>query len=108
LSATADVGTTARRRVPGPVGADLLRDAVVVAGDHLDRHVEAVQPVQRLVRVSLRAIDEREEAGEIEVVLVLFGQGFAAAVGDAGGDGDHAAAFGELSVDDGLCVWGDG
>ena len=80
------------------VGADLLRDAVVVAGDDLHLHVQASEAVERVAGVGLRAIDEGEEAREVEVVLVVGGQGYAA-VGGARRDRDHAAAGGELPVE---------
>ena len=57
------------------VGADLLRDAVVVAGDDLHLDVEALEAVERVAGVGLRTIDEGEEAREVQVVLVVGAQG---------------------------------
>ena len=57
------------------VGADLLRDAVVVAGDDLHLHVEELEAVERLLGVGLRAIDEGEEAREVEVAFIVGVQG---------------------------------
>jgi hypothetical protein len=88
------------------VGADLLRDAVVVAGDDLHLHVEAPQALERLLGVGLRAIDEREEAREVQFALVVGVQG-RAVLGAAGSDGDHAAARGELAVEHSLRSWSD-
>ena len=87
------------------VAADLLRDAVVIACDDLHLHVEALETVERLVGVGLRAIDEGEEACEVQVALVLGAQGRAALGGGARRDRNHAAAGGELAVEHGLRSW---
>ena len=88
------------------VGADLLRDAVVVAGDDLHLHVKAPESVERRLGVGLRAIDEGEKPHEVQVALVVGVQG-CAAVGRARGDGDHAAAGGELAFEHRVRLWRD-
>ena len=60
--------------------------------------VEAPEAIECLAGVGLRTIDEREEAREVQIVLVVGRHGRAAVCG-ARGDGDHAAAGGELAIE---------
>ena len=93
--------------VEADVGADLLRDAVVVAGDDLDLDVEAPEAVERLARVGLGPVDEREEAGERRGRARRRRSGVVRPSRGARGDGDHAAAGGELRVEHRLRLRGD-
>src|SRR5581483_5133965 len=76
------------------VGADFGGDAVVVAGDQLHLDLERVQARERVGGVGPRRVEEAEEAGELEVVLVVRRE-VDLAVGGPGGDGDDAVAGGE-------------
>jgi hypothetical protein len=67
----------------------------------LHLHVEALQARDCSLSVGLGAIDEREEAGHLQVVLVVGVEGRATSSGPRP-DGDHAAAGGELVVEHGL------
>ena len=88
------------------VGADLLRDAVVVAGDDLHLHVEAPEPVER--RRGRRPSDDRRTSGSPRGRRSRSSSALrvAAAVGRARRDGDHAAAGRELAVEHGLRLLG--
>ena len=63
------------QRVQAQIAAHLDRDLRAVAGDHLHHDSEPIEPRQRGRGVGLRAVDEHEEAGELEVLLVGVARG---------------------------------
>ena len=73
----------------------LAATRAVVAGDDLDRDAERGELGDRRAGVGLRPVDEREEAGELEVALVGRRSGDRRPGAGAGGDGDDAGAVGE-------------
>jgi hypothetical protein len=80
--------------VQAKVAADLGGDHRVVAGDDLDRDAEGAELGDRGAGVGLGAVDEGEEAGQVQAVLV--GRSRDGQPGRlAGGDGDDAGAVGE-------------
>ena len=79
------------------VMADLLSDAIVVAGDDLYRDVQPLEAGECVARIVLGTIDERQKSGQGQVVLVI-GRQRRTAVGSARCDGDHSRAGGELCV----------
>ena len=76
----------------------LWRDAVVVAGDHLDLDLEPPQPRERVGCVGLRGVLEAQKTGEGEAVLVV-GRQACLALGGPDGYGDNAAALRELCIE---------
>jgi hypothetical protein len=56
--------------VQAEVAADLAGDGAVVAGDDLDDHTKTVEFGDRLAGIGFGAVDEGEEADQVQVVLV--------------------------------------
>jgi hypothetical protein len=83
------------------VFAHLFRDEVVVARDHLHLDAEAVQPAERICRVGLRTVHERQEARQREVTFVVSRE-LRPSVRGPRGDGDDAAALPEQPVQHGM------
>jgi hypothetical protein len=78
-----------------------------VAGDDLYLHVEDPEARERVLRVSLRAIDEGEKARQLQAPFIIGAQG-RAPIGDARRDRDHTTAGGELALEHGLRSCNDG
>ena len=83
-------------RVEAEGAADRLGDEGVVAGDDLDGDAELGESCDRVGGGWLGLVEEHEEPGEGQVVLVVDGE--RGQLGsDAAGDGDHTVAGGELA-----------
>ena len=81
------------------VTADLGGDRAVVAGDDLDRDAEVRELRDRGAGVGLGAVDERQEALEVEVALVRDAE-LRQAGRRARGDGEDACAVVEQALQD--------